>query len=107
MTGATLSRPPARHRETRFSMLNQSPTFGDPRLPPRFWAKVNPNGPIATNRPELGPCWEWVAYRNQAGYGCFKFGGKARLAHRLAFERLIGMIFPILALDHICENPPC
>jgi len=37
MTGATLTRPPVRHQEDTL-MLDQSPTFGDPRLPARFWA---------------------------------------------------------------------
>ena len=106
MTGATLARPPVRHRETRFSMLTQSPTFGDPRLPARFWAKVQ-IGTVPTHRPDLGPCWVWMASRKRGGYGQFGAGRRGEgmvYAHRFAYERLVGPIPDGLELDHICHN---
>ena len=103
---ATRERPAARHRETRFSMLDQSPTFGDPRLPARFWAKVRilPNG-----------CWEWVGGRTMLGYGRFKVKGHLsaggwptwEYAHRVAFSTLARSAVKSLEIDHLCRNRPC
>src|SRR3990172_475920 len=116
MTGATLTRPPVRHRQEDLPMLNQSttpPIFGDPRLPVRFWAKVNENGPIPAHRPDLGPCWQWTACQNRDGYGQFLVGSrtdgtrKTVLAHRWAYEHLIGPVAEGLEPDHLCRNPTC
>src|SRR3990172_6872284 len=107
MTGATLTRPPVRHQEGKLPMLTQFPTFGDPRLPARFWAKVNPNRPIPTDEPGLDPCWEWTSHRNNKGYGWFHFGHRSVLAHRLAYETLIGPIPDGLESDHLCRNRGC
>jgi len=88
-----------------------TPTFGDERLPARFWAKVR-LGPVPAHRPDLGPCWEWMAYRNRKDYG--RFGGRRAdggnrmvLAHRWAYETLIGPIPDGLEPDHLCRNHPC
>ena len=84
--------------------------FGDTRLPARFWAKVDPNGPIPAHCPDLGPCWEWTGARGSKGYGHFLIGsrrdGSRRpvLAHRLAYETLIGPIPKGLESDHLCHN---
>jgi hypothetical protein len=66
----------------------------------RFWRKVNflaPNG-----------CWEWTAARTN-GYGRFRpyEGSALGLAHRLAYEALIGEIPDGLHLDHLCRNRCC
>ena len=115
MTGATLTRPPVRHRETEFSMqaqLSSPPLFGDTRLPHRFWAKVR-IGSVPADRPDLGPCWEWRACHTSEGYGRFRTGsrtdgsGRLVLAHRLAFEALIGAVPQGLEPDHLCRNSPC
>jgi len=94
-------------------MLDQSPTFGDSRLPTRFWAKVNENGPIPAHRPDLGPCWQWTAARTSHGYGSFMAGSrrdgtyKIVCAHRWIYEQLIGP-FPVgLEPDHLCRNRAC
>ena len=79
-------------------MLPQSPTFGDPRLPLRFWAKVR----ILDNG-----CWEWMAYRNAEGYGMFGIGSRVdgvALAHRFAYMKLIGPIQQGLQSDHLCHT---
>ena len=92
-------------------MLDQSPTFGDCRLPPRFWAKVNPSGRVPAHRPELGCCWEWIGATNRAGYGQFEVGTfaahKVRGAHRVAYEALNGVIPEGLQCDHLCRNRAC
>ncbi|HAM40031.1 MAG TPA: hypothetical protein DCP69_01495 [Candidatus Omnitrophica bacterium] len=78
-------------------------TFGDPRLPARFWAKVR----VLENG-----CWEWTATR-RTGYGRFKVGSRrdrtARFlqAHRFAYETLVGPIPEGLESDHLCRNRPC
>ena len=81
------------------------PTFGDERLPPRFWAKVR-IGSIPAHRPGLGPCWQWTASRDRDGYGRFLVG-KNLHAHRLAYETLVGPIPDGLESDHLCRNRPC
>lgn len=73
----------------------------------RFWSKVNKNGPIPTNRPELGPCWLWNAAQNAEGYGNFTFGGRTVKAHRFTYELLVGPIPEGLELDHLCRVHHC
>jgi hypothetical protein len=72
------------------------PVLGDARLPTRFWNKVQP----------MGSCWIWVACRNAAGYGSVSDGnGGTMLAHRRAWQALIGDLPPVL--DHICHVRAC
>lgn len=89
-----------RHDTERLvSMLNQfttSPQFGDPRLPPHFWSKV---------RQELSGCWLWQGA--QSPYGQFSIGGRLELAHRHAYQVLVGPIPEGLEIDHLCRTPPC
>jgi hypothetical protein len=73
----------------------------------RFWVKVNKAGPIPEHRPELGSCWLWIARLHRQGYGCFWPAGRMVLAHRYAYELLVGPIPQGLTLDHLCSNPPC
>lgn len=101
MTGATLTRPPVRHRETRFSMqpqLTTCPLFGDSRLPARFWNKVQvqPNG-----------CWVWKASLFSTGYGCFNVDGRIAKAHRFAYEVCVCPVPDNKQLDHLCRNRAC
>jgi hypothetical protein len=65
-----------------------------------FWAKVN----------KTQTCWLWTGARNQAGYGKLRRGGrvgKIILAHRFAYEALIGPIPCGLVIDHICRVLRC
>lgn len=75
----------------------------------RFWPKVDKSGPVPAHRPELGPCWIWIASRTDLGYG--KFGVGTALgwvgAHRFAYELLAGPIPAGLTLDHLCRNTSC
>lgn len=79
-------------------------------LPPveRFWSRVNKNGSIPEKRPELGPCWVWMASKHEQGYGqTFLFPDVAVGAHRVAWY-LSGRDFVTgFELDHLCENPSC
>lgn len=71
--------------------------FGDSRLPARFWGKVAIN--------QLTRCWEWTASLIE-GYGQFPFG-PSRLAHRVAFEALVGSVPVGHTVDHRCRTRRC
>ena len=74
-------------------------------LEERFWSKVLILGE--------DDCWPWHGLKDKSGYGRFRVGSLAdgtrtmKLAHRVAFELIIGPI--PLSLDglHSCDNPPC
>lgn len=65
----------------------------------RFWAKVDRRGDQE--------CWEWQAYIEPRGYGRFRGGGRRQLAHRYAYELLVGPIPDGLHIDHLCRNRRC
>jgi hypothetical protein len=67
-----------------------------PSIEERFWAKVDASG----------DCWEWTAGRTTMGYGAFKYKHYS-LAHRFAYELLVGPIAGNLVLDHLCRNRIC
>jgi len=65
----------------------------------RFAAKyvVQPNG-----------CWEWVAARNNGGYGKFTISRTGwMLAHRWSYLHYVGPVPDGLQLDHLCRNRAC
>lgn len=69
----------------------------------RFFAKIE----IATNG-----CWNWTAGTRgritpAGSYGAFSDGGKDFLAHRWAYETLVGPIPEGLEIDHACNNTMC
>lgn len=78
-------------------------------LQERFWAKVNKDGRVV--RPELGPCWEWIAALRPDGYGVIGLGGRGDgigRAHVLSWEWANGREVPQgLFVLHACDNPPC
>lgn len=64
----------------------------------RFWEKVDGSG----------DCWEWTGTRQTMGYGSFWVLGQGkRLAHRVAYELLVGPIAEGRELDHRCRNRIC
>lgn len=75
---------------------------------PRFWSKVNKDGPIPIHRPELGQCWEWVASCYKcSGYGQFGVKTKKVTAHRFSWELLNGKVLNGLFVLHKCDNRKC
>jgi hypothetical protein len=76
-------------------------------LEERFWSKVDKNGPVPECRPDLGPCWIWLAYVDPGGYGRFSRFGKSDYAHIVAYELVNGVIDPGLERDHLCRNRAC
>lgn len=70
-------------------------------LDERFWDKLDQSG-------GRDACWQWMAGRTTSGYGSFnapEFG--TNLAHRIAYEVLVGPIPVGLTLDHLCRNRAC
>ena len=80
-------------------MNEQSPVVDDPRLPKRFWSKVDPD-------PIFG-CWIWVAGKMESGYGVFWVNPKMHVAHRVAYEALVAPIPSHLQIDHLCRVRHC
>jgi len=75
----------------------------------RFWSKVDKNGPIPENRPELGRCWLWTAGKNRDGYGFFRIGSRTdgSRRHVLAHVYAAGLVTTRLEWDHLCRNRAC
>lgn len=67
----------------------------------RFWSKVEYLGP--------DECWEWTAGKLDNGYGQFwkTEGNQNVLAHRTAYELMVGEIPDGLTIDHLCRNRAC
>ena len=69
-------------------------------LSDRFWEKVDVRG--------TDKCWPWLASTKQGGYGkIIDEEGRIQLAHRVAFELIIGPIPAGLVVCHHCDNPGC
>lgn len=64
----------------------------------RFWNKVEKT---------TDGCWLWTASGVKGGYGRYTVGGERVLAHRFAYELLVGPIPKGLTLDHLCRNRAC
>jgi hypothetical protein len=53
-------------------------------------------------------CWLWRGATTQAGYGTFTVKyPDGRIAHRYAYEQLVGPIPDGLVLDHLCRTRAC
>src|SRR5688572_23867635 len=74
----------------------------------RFWPRVDKDG--------AGGCWLWTGAKDPLGYGRFGTGKYAksklidkpfRLAHRFAYENMIGPIADGMVIDHLCKIPSC
>lgn len=72
-----------------------------------LWSKVHKDGPVPAHRPDLGPCWQWLAATNKDGYGQFKVDRGQIGAHVAAWEELIGPVPENFELDHLCNNRSC
>jgi hypothetical protein len=77
--------------------------FGDPRLPHKFWER----GRVV----DVSGCWIWTGHVTSQGYGKFSWEGNARLAHRVAYQVLLGPVLPHQHLDHVrargCMSRAC
>jgi hypothetical protein len=65
-----------------------------------FWSFVN----------KTETCWLWEGSKNREGYGLLRRVNetpRVKLAHRLAYEELIGPIPDGLVIDHLCRVTNC
>jgi len=51
-------------------------------------------------------CWQWVASKNEDGYGIFR-GAGYNLAHQWSFRHAGKMVPPGMEIDHVCRNRAC
>lgn len=65
--------------------------------PARFWDKVD----------KSENCWLWTGAKQTLGYGHVWLDGRMRVAHRVAYEMVIGPIPDGLTLDHLCRVRHC
>ena len=72
-------------------------------LAPRFWAKVDKNGPLHS---ELGRCWQWLRPAGE-GYGQISVNGVVRYSHHVSWEIHCGEIPNGLWVLHRCDNRAC
>lgn len=68
-----------------------------PSVEQRFWSKVD----------KSDTCWHWATPQASNGYGRFWVDGHLVLAHRFAYELLIGPIPDGLQIDHLCRVRHC
>lgn len=74
----------------------------------RFWSKVDKNGPLPEEQPELGNCWLWTGPRNGTSkLGFWKVEGKMIGASRSAFEVQHGPIPEGHNVFQVCRNKDC
>lgn len=66
----------------------------------RFWAKVQVG--------HADECWPWLAYRNDDGYGMFRYEGEAHMGRaHVAAWKITNVDTGGLCVLHRCDNPPC
>lgn len=69
-----------------------------PTVHERFWSKVD----------KSGDCWLWTAAKYSNGYGHFGIDAeRGAIAHRYAWEQIVGPIPSDLVLDHTCHERAC
>lgn len=73
--------------------------FLDPRLPDRFWSKVQPC--------PMSGCWLWTGSTRDNGYGCFESDGRQYKAHRFVMAVNMGVRDFADTIDHRCEIKCC
>jgi hypothetical protein len=71
-------------------------------LAERFWEKVDKNGPLPPEHPELGPCWIWTGATTQ-GYGVINDTRASHIALALDSRPLT----PGQWACHRCDVHPC
>ncbi len=75
--------------------------YGDPlgrgSREDRFWARVD----------RTDTCWIWTGKLNPQGYARARWGDTNQMAHRIAYELLVGPVPEDLTLDHLCRVRHC
>lgn len=63
----------------------------------RFWNRVTTSD----------GCWLWNGQKTHNGYGTASLAGTTQMAHRIAYQLLVGPIPEGLTLDHLCKTKLC
>jgi hypothetical protein len=74
--------------------------YGDPIGPTpesRFWGRVR----------KTRSCWLWTGKLTHLGYARVAWNGRLQMAHRVAYEMLVGSIPKGMTLDHLCRRRHC
>lgn len=79
--------------------MSMGSDLNDSRLHARFWTYVHPN--------EQTGCWEWTGTKRRRGYGKFRLNLVDYVAHRFAYENLVGTIPAGMQIDHLCRVTGC
>jgi len=77
------------------------------KIPERFWAKVDKNGPLPAQRPSLGRCWLWTGGTAGWGHGVYWRGDRQVYAHRFMLEARRGRLPKSRRALHKCDVPRC
>jgi hypothetical protein len=80
--------------------------YGDPTTLLRPW-RVPAEQRFWENVAKSDGCWMWTGTKDPHGYGRFWTGTTIGLAHRWAYELLVGPIPTDLELDHLCRVTSC
>jgi hypothetical protein len=77
--------------------------YGDPRR-----GRLSPRERLLSNiSVDANGCWNWGLTIDNQGYGRIGLKQKKGLAHRIAYQELVGPIPDGLVLDHLCRNRKC
>lgn len=72
-----------------------------PSHPARFYSKIR----------KTSGCWLWRGGKDRCGYGLYSVGTKRFMAHRMAYELMVGPIPEGMQIDHVkargCTNRHC
>jgi hypothetical protein len=73
-------------------------------LEQRFWEKIDKRG--------LNECWPWIGGKTGRGYGCFRWNGIPRNAHKVSWLINKGEIPQVdgyhgMCVLHRCDNRAC
>lgn len=72
----------------------------------RFWTKVDKDGAVSPDAPQLGRCWIWLGTLRR-GYGRLGVRGRTVAAHRFSYELLVKPIPENMTIDHLCRVRSC
>ena len=81
--------------------------FCSKRCTGQYKAKVKDQNFMAYLAGATEECLIFPGYTNKTGYGVIRHGGKATLAHRVAWELMKHSISKGIQVLHKCDNPPC
>jgi len=73
----------------------------------RLWGRVDKDGAVSAQRPDLGACWLWLGGVDTQGYGRLRWDGREIGTHRIVWMVLVGPIPEGLTLDHLCRVRHC